>query len=136
MALVVTGLSQDGDVHALHQALADAGLPTDPLQVIGPDESTQGVSRGLATSGGDILTSDLGMRVPGINSPPGHSAFFRNETLPDRLGDLEIPDGEVDNYVEALERGRSVVAYFAHLDNVDKVEQIFRSVNLTNVRRF
>jgi hypothetical protein len=134
MALVVTGLSQDGDIHALHQALADAGLPTDALQVIGPDESTQGVSRGLA--GSELLTSDRGTGVPGINTPPSHIDFFRNETLPDRLGDLEIPDSEVENYVEALERGRSVVAFFAHPDNVDKVEEIFRGANLSNVKRF
>ena len=109
MALVVTGLSQDGDIHALHQALADAGLPTDALQVIGPDESTQGVSRGLAGS-----------------EPAG-----RRRDHADHRGRTPT-----ENYVEALERGRSVVAFFAHPDNVDKVEEIFRGANLSNVKRF
>jgi hypothetical protein len=134
MALVVTGLSQNGDVAALHKALADAGLNTDSLQVISPDESTQGVSRGLI--GADIITHDSGTGVPGITNQHHPSTFFRNETLSDRLGDLEIPDSEVENYVEALERGKYVVAYFAHSDTVDKIEAAFKAAELANVRRF
>jgi hypothetical protein len=136
MALVVTGLSQNGDTSALHQALADAGFPTDPLQVIGPDDSTQSISRGII--GAEILgaSSGTGTGVPGINNSHQPSQFFRNESLSDRLGDLEIPDSEVDNYVEALERGRSIIAYFAHADNVDKVIELFKGANLANVRRF
>ena len=81
----------------------------------------------------------MGTAVPGINTPPTHmphTTFFRNEDLEDRLGDLEIPDSEVENYLEALERGRSVVAYFAHAESVEKIEEIFRNANLANVRRF
>jgi tRNA A58 N-methylase Trm61 len=62
--------------------------------------------------------------------------FFRNEALDDRLGDLEIPESELDNYVEALERGRSLVAYFARPDTVEKITEIFRNANLMNVRAF
>jgi hypothetical protein len=136
MALVVTGLSQNGDTKALHKALADAGLPTDPLQVINPDDSTQGISRGII--GAELLGSGsgTGTGVPGINNSHRPSQFFRNESMPDRLGDLEIPDSEMDNYVEALERGRSIVAYFAHADNIDKIIDIFKDANLLNVRRF
>jgi hypothetical protein len=136
MALVVTGLSQTGDTQALHKALADAGLPTDPLQVIGPEDSVENISQGII--GAELLGSgpETGTGVPGINYGHTSTRFFRNETLPDRLGDLEIPDSEVENYVEALERGRSVVAYFAHADNVDKIEELFKSADLVNVRRF
>ena len=134
MALVVTGLSPSADVGALHKALADAGLSTDRLQTIGPDEAQQGVSAGIA--GADILTSDHSTGVPGITGSPHRRAFFRNESLEDRLGDLEIPDSELDNYVEALERGRTVVAYFAHESDAAKVEEIFRTAELANVRRF
>jgi hypothetical protein len=134
MALVVTGLSQDGDVDALHKALADAGLSLDPLQVIGPDDSTQGVSRGLI--GADLITHDSGTGVPGINNQHIPTSFFRNETLSDRLGDLEIPDSEVENYVEALERGKFVIAYFAHADTVDATEAAFKAAALANVRRY
>jgi len=134
MSRVVTGLSQNGDVKAILKALTDAGLPTDSLSVINPDDSTEGLSRGLIST--DILTSDGGTGVPGINNTRRSGSFFRNESLPDRLGDLEIPDSEMDNYVEALERGRSIVYCFAQPDTIDRVEAIFRGSDLANVRRF
>jgi hypothetical protein len=134
MALVVTGLSQNGDVTALRQALEGAGLSAAPLQVIGPDESTESVARGII--GAELITSDGGTSVPGLNNDRRVQRFFRNESLPDRLGDLEIPDSEMENYVEALERGRSIVAYFGREDTIDRVEELFRGASLLNVRRF
>jgi hypothetical protein len=134
MSRVVTGLSQNGDVKAILKALTDAGLPTDSLSVINPDDSTETLSRGLISS--DILTSDGGTAVPGINNTRRSGSFFRNESMPDRLGDLEIPDNEMDNYIEALERGRSIIYYFAQPDTVDRIEAIFRGSDLANVRRF
>ena len=142
MGLVVTGISQNGDIAALEAALKEAGLPLDPIQLIGPDDSTQGsASRsgsmypGLMTGGGQ------GTGVPGITSgvptAGGYGTrYFRNETLSDRLGDLEIPDDEVDNYVDALQAGRSVVAYFAKADTIDNVTAIFRSSGLAKVKTF
>jgi hypothetical protein len=134
MGLVVTGLSQTGDVSALKAALHEAGYSLDALQIIAPDDSTEPIARGLI--GSELIVSEGGTGVPGLNNAHRGSSFFRNETLSDRLGDLEIPDSEVDNYVEALERGRSVVAYFAHADTIDTVEQIFKTSALANVRRF
>jgi hypothetical protein len=132
--LVVTALSPDGNVDALKTALHDAGLSLDPLQLIGPDESTSSLAHGIA--GAELLTSDTSGGVPGLSGRHRMREFFRNESLSDRLGDLEIPDSEVDNYVEALERGRSVVAYFAKPDTVERVGELFKSVGLLNVRRF
>ncbi len=134
MGLVVTGLSQTGDVSALKAALHEAGYSLDALQIIAPDDSTEPIARGLI--GSELIVSEGGTGVPGLNNAHRGSSFFRNETLSDRLGDLEIPDSEVDNYVEALERGRSVVAYFAHADTIDRVEELFRAASLANVRRF
>jgi hypothetical protein len=134
MALVVTGLSQDGDTSALRSGLEGAGFTLDTLQVIEPDDSEESVAHGLVGDG--LITSDGGAGVPGINSGDTQRVFFRNESMPDRLGDLEIPDSEVDNYVEALERGRSVVAFFAKPETIDKVEQIFKDAGLLNVRRY
>jgi hypothetical protein len=134
MSLVVTGLSQNGDITALKAALHEAGMSLDPLQVINPDDSTESISRGLI--GSELYVSEGGTGVPGLNNAHRSGSFFRNETLSDRLGDFEIPDSETDNYVEALERGRSVVAYFAHADTIDRVEELFRAASLANVRRF
>ena len=142
MGLVVTGISQNGDTTALEAALKAAGLPLDPVQLIGPDDSTQGAARGVVNPGYITGGTGQGTGVPGITSGKGTGTggygtrYFRNETLSDRLGDLEIPDDEVDNYVEALEAGRSIVAYFARPDNIDKVTEIFRSSGLAKVKRF
>lgn len=134
MAVVVTGLSQNGDVSTLRAALAAAGLPTSPLQVLNPDDSQAHLSRGIA--GADLLTRDGGTGVPGINNTHRASSFFRDASLSDRLEDLRIPRSEVDNYVQAIERGRSIVAYLAPVDTSDRIEEAFRNANLVNVRRF
>lgn len=142
MGLVVTGISQDGDTTALEAALKAAGLPLDSLQLIGPDDSTQGSAsaRGVIGSGG-IMGGGGGTGVPGITSGnptaggTGQS-FFRNETLSDRLGDLEIPDDQIDNYIDALGAGRSVIAYFAKPETVATVEGAFRTCGLARVKTF
>ena len=133
MSNVVTGLSPDGKIDALKSALQEAGIPLDPLQRISASDSHESLSRGLA--GSNLITSDGGTTVPGLGTS-GARPFFRNESITDRLGDLEIPDSEMDNYAEALERGKSVVAYFAKADIIDKVEEIFKTSGLANVRRF
>jgi len=136
MAFVVTGLSQSEDISSVSAALRAAGLPTDPLQAVGPDDASDNLSAGALVDA-DIITSDEGTRVPGINSGGGTSrAFFRNENLVDRLGDFGIPESELDNYLEAVERGKTVVAYFANAGNADKASAAFSSANLANVRTF
>ena len=133
--MVVLGLSQDGDTSALRSALTGAGLSLDELQVIGPHDSDESMARGISAP--DIFMSDEGMNVPGLN-PGGNrrQTFFRNESLTDRLGDFGIPESELDNFVEALERGKTLVAYFAKPETVDKVDEIFRGTNLANVRKY
>jgi hypothetical protein len=132
--LVITGLSPNGDTASLRSALTEAGFSLDPLQIIEPGDSDESVAHGIA--GADILTSDGGTGVPGINNTNTLQVFFRNESISDRLGDLKIPDSELDNYVEALQRGRTVVAYFVKPEAMDQVEGIFRSAQLLNVRRY
>lgn len=134
MGLVVTGISQNGDIKALEQGLKDAGLPLDPIQLISGEDSTESVAR--SQSGPRIMTGDHGAAVPGINDSGGGLLYFRNESLSDRLGDLEIPDSEVENYVAALEAGRSVVAYYAKPESIGIVEGLFRSAGLAKVKTF
>jgi hypothetical protein len=134
LGLVVTGISQNGDIKALETSLKDAGLPLDPVQLISGEDSTEGVAR--RQSSPHLIMGDNAGHVPGINdSGPGLS-YFRNESLSDRLGDLEIPDAEVDNYIDALEAGRSIVAYFAKPDTIEQVETIFRNSGLAKVKTF
>jgi hypothetical protein len=144
VGLVVTGISQSGDTTALEAALKAAGLPLDPIQVIGPDDSTQGAASSLGLANPGLMTGGgQGTGVPGVTSGAptagGYGTrYFRNETLSDRLGDLEIPDDEVENYVDALQAGRSVVGYFAKPENIARVEAIFRDpeMGLAKIKTF
>ncbi|HEY4441810.1 MAG TPA: hypothetical protein VGN14_15220 [Candidatus Elarobacter sp.] len=142
MGLVVTGISQDGDTTAIEAGLRTGGLPLDAIQLIGPDDSTQGAASSMGLANPGLMTGGgQGTGVPGVTSgvpsAGGYGTrYFRNETLSDRLADLEIPDDEVDNYVGALEAGRSVIAYFAKPENVAQVEEIFRASGLVKVKIF
>jgi hypothetical protein len=141
VGLVVTGISPNGDISALEQALKGAGLPLDSIQLIGPDDSTQGSARGIIGQGLMTGGTGSGTGVPGITSGGptgggGGTSFFRNETLSDRLGDFEIPDGEMQNYIDALSAGRSIVAYFAKPATIEQVEALFRASGLAKVKVF
>jgi hypothetical protein len=143
MGTIVTGLLQTSDTTKVRTALASAGLSLEHLQVIEPDDSSQGVARNL-TGTSDLLTGDIGSGtgVPGLTSGGGLSAgiggsvFFRNEDIADRLADIRIPDSQMDNYVEALERGKTIVAFFAKPDTVEAATAAFKGAELANVRVF
>ena len=148
MGLCVTGISQNGDLKALERALAEAGFALDPIQMIGPDDSDINLSDVHPAQRIDteiMIGGGQGTGVPGVSgghsfvehAPPMEQTYFRNEELWDRLGDFEIPDDEIENYLEALAAGRSVIAYFAHTqENVPKIEGIFRANGLAKVKTF
>jgi hypothetical protein len=134
MALVVTALSQTRDLTALRRSLVAAGLSLEPLKVISEDEATASLAGRAADT--TILTSDLGTSVPGIGASSNRS-LFHAESVTDLLGELEIPENELDNYAQALQRGKCVIAYFAKEENVERALELFRAApGLTNVRRF
>ncbi len=132
--MVVLGLLQTPDTRALRSALTDAGLSLDSLQIVEPDDEAESLARGVSAPG--ILTSEGATGVPGLTRGTSPAEFFRSENIVDRLGDFGIPETELDNFVEALERGRTVVAYFAKPDNAAKVADIFSAQGLTNIRQF
>jgi hypothetical protein len=134
--MVVVGLSQSEDLSAVRAALSQAGLSPDDLESLGPDDAAANL--GGQTSSG-IITSDGGMSVPGINGGGGKAPFFHNEDVVDRLGDLGVPENEMDNYLEAIERGKTVVACFVKPSDADtaaKYSAAFTAANLANVRQY
>jgi hypothetical protein len=146
---VVTGISQDSDTTALERALAAAGLSLDVFEVIAPEEadtlvtgavSHEVVDTGILTGGGLETGTGVpgltGKGVPGITSAPDDRYDVGSDSLWDKLSDLAIPDDEVENYAEALEAGRSIVAFHADSKNVGKVESIFVTAGLTKVKTF
>jgi len=138
MSLVVTGIAPTSDVGALAAALAAEGLATDHIQVVEPGDEDAPLAHGIV-SAPRIGSLETGTGVPGLtsgNTSTTSREFFRDESLTDRLSDFEIPDDEIDNYLEALGAGRSVVAYFAKDETVDRVEAAFRTAGLAKVKRF
>jgi hypothetical protein len=134
LGLVVVAILRGENASAIETALTGAGLDLVPFQLIGPDESTRGPARTL--SGTNLLTGSGTVGVPGINADARRIELFRNESLPDRLGDLEIPDSELDNYLEALAAGNSIAAYFAKPETVERVVEIFKGAGLARVTRY
>ena len=144
MPFVVTGISQNGDTAALEAALKAAGLPLDPFEVLVPDDdaapvaATGFVDTSLLTGGLETGTGVPGLTgsgVPGITGAARPDAGLA-DSLWDRLADLSIPDDEVENYAEALEAGRSIVAYHADSKTVSKIEGLFASNGLMKVKTF
>lgn len=140
----MTGISQDGKVEPVTRALEAAGLSLDPLSVVASDETPSHLAphrlepTGLLGEGG----MGTGTGVPGITGGPGsmpggyQTDFIVGEGVLDRLSDLEIPDDELENYIEAVDEGRSVVAYFAKAGDVERVEKLFRDAGLAKVKTF
>ncbi len=134
MGLVVTGISQNGDIKALEASIVAAGLSLEPIQLISGGDNGAGYTRRSLSS--QIMTGDRSGSVPGLNSRGPSLSSFRSDPGSEQLADLDIPDSEVDNYVEALEAGRSIVAYYAKPTSVTIIEDLFRTSGLAKVKVF
>jgi hypothetical protein len=142
---IVTAIAADAGITAVRSALTAAGLPLDALTLVEPGGADGGVVGAAGLAGASILTGgglETGTGVPGLTSshdpviPGGTADVFHSNALLDQLNELEIPDDEMENYVEAVESGRTVVAYFATADNAARVETLFHDSGLAKVKRF
>jgi hypothetical protein len=132
--LVVVAILRGEDSTALEAALAGGGFEVVPLQVVRPDESSRGMD--LTVDEPRLMTSSGAVRVPGINEERNAIELSEDAPLADRLSELEIPDGEINGYLQALEAGNSIVAYFAKPSTVERVVELFRAAGLTRVTRY
>ncbi len=147
MGQVVTGIVQTFDLGALDKALRDAGLAPARASVLSREYESDGpigsditvIDPGLdaVTSRGDgIITGGGGTGVPGLTSGSGQREFFREHGLADQISDLEIPDSVLDNYVEAVEAGRTIVVYYAEGEERAAAETAFNGLGYANVRTY
>lgn len=151
VSLVVTGIAQMTQAAALEGALRAAGFPVDSLTVISAEEGFEGhadsgirfvhsgsdAARSFLATGTLGITSMGGVDVPGMSgSSFSTPEYFPPETLADELGDVEIPDSQLGNYLEAIEAGHSVFVYYATPESRERVEQIFRDNAIGNVQTF
>jgi hypothetical protein len=132
VGLVVVGIASDNQaVSRLERDLQSAGLPLESIDVITPDDIDEAPA--LVRADGAPLLGDGGTSVPGLStaSPVELSA---DDSLSERLADLDIPDSEMDEYAQALRQGRSVIAYFAKPETLTKAQEVFRGSTVANVR--
>jgi hypothetical protein len=138
MGLVVTGISPTSDIGTLQAALREADLSVDHIELVEPGDDTGPLAHGVVTAP-HIGGLETGTGVPGLTSGSMTGTtreYFHDTPLSQRLNDFEIPDDEVDNYLDALAAGRTIVAYFAKDDTIDRVEAAFRAAGIANVKRF
>jgi hypothetical protein len=145
---VVTGISQNTNTQPIEQALRAASLSIDPLSVFtsgdAPDDRADSGIR-FVYSGSDTpktilgrtseLTSFGGTEVPGLGLSET-AEYFTPESVTDELSETGIPDSALDNYVDAIEAGKSIITYQALAADQGRVEQIFRDGGLANVRSY
>lgn len=148
MGVVVTGIAQSTDTEAVEKALRAAGLSLEQLTILTNGDGPEGRAdsgirfiytgadtvRNILGSGSGGITS-FGAEMPGVE-PGGTQEFFQDETLTDQLSELAIPDSELEGYVEALEAGRSVFAYYAQPATVATAEDCFRQSGVNKVRTY
>jgi len=138
MGTIVTGIAATNfaDIEA---ALQQASLPLESLVVISAEGAS--LSEVVPHPRSDIMMGNTGTGtgVPGLTSPardtsPHPQPLPAHERLRERLGDLEIPDDEIENYLDALEAGRSVVGYLATPENAARVADVFRGCGVAKVK--
>lgn len=139
MGSMVTGIVPSAGIDVA-AALRGAGFALEPLiEISGEDASlTDTVPRPR----GDILmgTTGTGTGVPGLTTTGTSGLGSRPQPLPaheqlrERLDDLELPDDEIENYLDALDAGRTVVGYAATPETAERVAEVLRSAGVAKVK--
>jgi hypothetical protein len=91
----------------------------------------------LGHIGGDtIMTGSGGTGVPGMTSTSGTLGYFAHPHVIQHVGTLPIPEDEAENYTDAIDDGRVVVAYACTDSETATYESAFRSAGVLHVKTF
>jgi len=141
VAAFVTGIAQTQDVDALEKLIGSMGLEHDKFVVITKADRTDEHDESFinfvhATTGGDeIITGGGGTGVPDLN-PSGGLAYLSHPHVVQHVGNLPIPEDEADNYNDAIDNGRTVLAYPVDGGSQASIEAAFRSAGIVHVKPF
>lgn len=140
-ACYVTGIALTESVSELETMLGGvAGVDRAKLSVITTvDRSNEHDCSFLDfihTNDDRIITSSGGTGVPGINSDGKRLGYLGLEHVQNRLGKLPIPEDEADNYNDALDEGRSVIAYECTGADTAAIEAAFHSAGVRHIKTF
>jgi len=83
-----------------------------------------------------ILTGGGGTGLPGINAALPWQGYLAHPHVVQHVGNLPIPEDEADNYNDAIEDGRVVVAYPCDESEVAPLEAAFRGAGVKRVKTF
>lgn len=145
MAAFVTGIAQTQDVDELEKLLGGiAGVDHDKFVVITKcertdehDDSFLEFAHAAEVEGTNNLILDGGgTGVPDINRPGTiQLGYLGHPHVVQHCGNLPIPEDEADNYNDAIDNGRSVVAYPVDGDPA-AVQTAFHNAGLAHVKTF
>ena len=151
-ACFVTGIAPTEDIAALEKMLGDMpGIDNAKLTVITKTDrsyehdssflnfchvgANEIDSDTIGSIGGDsIMTGSGGTGMPGLTSRSTLS-YFSHPKVAQHVGALPIPEDEADNYNDAIEDGRTVVAYQCEGDTT-ALESAFRNAGVQHVKTF
>jgi hypothetical protein len=86
-------------------------------------------------AGGPSIGTD-GTGVPGISASNRSLGFLGSQRVAQKVGTLPIPADEADNYNDALEDGRCIIAYECDAPAAPAVEAAFRNAGVRKVKTF
>jgi hypothetical protein len=141
VAAYVTGIAQTQNVNDLEKLLGGIeGLDTTKFVVITSadrtDEHDDSFIEFVHAAGDDhIILDSGGTQMPGLEIATDKLGYLGHPHVIQHVGSLPIPDDEADNYNDAIDDGRSVVAYVAD-GNAPRLEAEFRKAGLAHVKTF
>lgn len=101
----------------------------------GPRLDAEVVGGHLADTG-LMITGSGGTGVPGIGADSNSLGFLGHPYVVQQVGSLPIPEDEADNYNDALEEGRCVVAYKSGNGDCANFVGAFKTAGLKHVKTF
>lgn len=156
MACFVTGIVSTSDVSELEKTLGEVpNIDRTKLSVITKSAQTDAHDRSflnfihaggpridsdafgsVAGRNSQIMTGGGGTGVPGMSSDGTGLGFLSHSNLIAAIGTLPILADEASNYNDALDDGRSVVAYECTDTDSGSIEAAMRNVGVRRVKTF
>jgi hypothetical protein len=91
----------------------------------------------LGHIGGDTIMTDVsGTAVPGLSHRTDAFSYFGHPHVVQHVGNLPIPEDEAENYNDAIDDGRVVVAYVCAETETGTYEAAFHSAGVLHVKSF
>lgn len=141
MAAFVTGIAQTQDVNDLEKLLGSiAGLDRAKFVVITKCDRTDEHDDSFiqfvhAAQSDQYILSGGGTAVPDIDTPTTQLGYLGHPHVVQHCGNLPIPEDEADNYNDAIDNGRTVIAYPVDGDAAT-AQTAFHNAGLAHVKTF